>query len=51
MSSISELKETLAHLREARAHMSKAMTVIEEEYERLNVQIEKTLELIHSKKQ
>lgn len=50
MSSTNQLAEKLALLRGARANLAQSISVMEEQYEELNVQIEKTLEEIQKQK-
>lgn len=50
MSSINNLTEKLALLRGARANLAQSISVMEEQYEELNIQIEETLEEIQKQK-
>lgn len=50
MTSTNQLTEKLALLRGARANLAQSISVMEEQYEELNTQIEKTLEEIQEQK-
>lgn len=50
MTSTNQLTEKLALLRGARANLAQSISVMEEQYEELNIQIEKTLEEIQEQK-